>query len=239
MNSVSRFKKSYALLQAFYGRWLVRLGERCVGHEQRQAAYYVWARYSMSMRTLAAIVDPHLIPDLAVICRGCVEFDVSLEAIIKDENIARDYLEFDKHAKARYLKILSKQGDIERLLLRRNQFDETFGEDPDDFGRNSWCAKYQGITGLIQKLDRSVDLRLYNMLSHFAHGSVWAMQTLDGNINDPDTTLGIMIEGAYTMYLGSSRSFVWFVWEPLTTPEGEQCKNDFVEVATAHLAEAT
>jgi hypothetical protein len=193
----------------------------------------------MSIRTLDAILDPHLIPDLSVIRRGCLEFDVSLEAIIKDKNVARDYLEFDKHAKARYLRILSKHGDIDRLLMRREQFDETFGEDPDDFGRTSWCAKYQGITGLIQRFGRSVDLPLYNMLSHFAHGSIWAMQTLDGNISDPAKTLATMIEGAYTSYLTSSRSFVWFVWEPLTTPEGEQCKNDFLEVAAAHIAEAT
>lgn len=239
MDSISRFRQSYAVLQTFYERWLVLIGERCQGHDQRQAAYYVWARYSMSMRTLNAMLDPRLIPDLSVICRGCLEFDVSLEAIIKDENVARDYLEFDKHAKARYLKILSKQGDIDRLLMRREQFNETYGEDPDDFGRNSWCAKYQGITGLIQKLERPADLRVYNMLSHFAHGSIWAMQILDGNITDPDKTLATMIESAYTSYLDSSHSFFWFVWEPLTTPEGEQCKNDFLEVVTAHVAETT
>jgi len=236
MDSISRFKKSYAVLQAFYDQWLVRLRERCEAHDQRQAAYYVWWRYSMSIRTLDAILDPHLIPDLSVICRGCLEFDVSLEAIIKDGNVARDYLEFDKHAKAHYLKILSKQGDIDRLLMRREQFDETFGEDPDDFGRNSWCAKYQGITGLMNKLERSIDIRLYNMLSHFAHGSILAMQTLDANIVDPDKTLATMIEGAYTSYLDSTRRFVWFAWEPLTTPEGEQCKNDFLGVAAAHSA---
>ena len=146
MDSISRFKRSYAVLQTFYERWLVRLGERCEGQDLRQAAYYMWSRYSMSIRTLDALLDPHLIPDLSVICRGCLEFDVSLEAIIKDENVARDYLEFDKHAKARYLKILSKQGDIDRLLMRREQFDETFGEDPDSFRRDSWCKKQGGQT---------------------------------------------------------------------------------------------
>jgi len=158
MENIPRFKKSYAVIQKFYHAWLLRIEERCKGHPQRQAAYYVWARYSMSMGTLDAICNPHLIPDLSVICRGCLEFDVALESVIKDEHAARDYLEFDKHAKARYLKILSKQGDVDRLLMRRAQFTETFGEQPDDFGRNSWCAKYQGITGLMQKLERTNDL---------------------------------------------------------------------------------
>lgn len=146
MDRIARFKQSYVVLQKFYEAWLVRIGERCQGHDQRQAAYYVWARYSMSIRTLDAILDPRLIPDLSVICRGCLEFDVTLEAVIKDANTARAYLEFDKHAKAHYLRLLSKQGDVERLLTRRGQFDETFGEDPEDFRRTSWCAKQGGIT---------------------------------------------------------------------------------------------
>lgn len=212
-----------------------RIAERCQGHDQRQAAYYVWARYSMSMRTLDAMLDPQLIPDLLVICRGCLEFDVALEAVIKDGNAAREYLAFEKHAKAHYLKILSRQGDIARLLMRRAQFDETFGEDPEDFRHNSWCAKFQGITGLMRKLQRTNDLRIYNILSHFAHGSIWAMQMLDGRITDPEKTLATMVEAIYTSYVSSSRSFISFIWEPLTTPEGDKCKKDFVEVIAAHM----
>ncbi len=235
--NIPRFKQSFAYLQKFYDAWLLRIEERCKGHLQRHAAYYVWARYSMSMGTLDAICNPHLIPDLSVICRGCLEFDVALEAVIKDEDLVRDYLEFDKHAKARYMKILGKQGDVGRLLMRRAQFTETFREEPEDFGRNSWCARYQGITGLMQKLERSNDLCIYNMLSHFAHGSVWAMQTLDGHILDPEKTLAMMVESVYTTYLKLSRSFIWFIWEPLATPEGGRCKNDFLEVLSAHIAE--
>ena len=239
MDSIARFKQSYAVLQKFYEAWLARIGKRCQGHDQRHAAYYVWVRYSMSMRTLDAILDPALIPDLCVICRGCLEFDVTLEAVIKDANTARDYLEFDKHAKAHYLRLLSKQGDIDRLLTRRDQFDETFGEDPEDFRQTSWCAKQGGITGLMRTLNRTIDLRLYNIFSHFAHGSIWAMQTLDGNITDPANTLARTIDGAYARYLGSSREFISFIWEPLMTPEGEQCKNDFLEVESLHVAETT
>lgn len=225
-----RFKQSYPVLQNFYSAWWDRIAERCKGHDQRQAAYYVWARYSMSMCTLDAIRDPHLIPDLWVICRGCLEFDVGLEAVIKVGNAAHEYLEFEKHAKARYLRILREHGDIGRLLMRRAQFDEMFGEDPEDFRQLSWCAKFQGITGLMRKLQRTNDLRIYNMLSHFSHGSIWAMQILDGRITDPEKTLAEMVEATYNRYLSSSRSFIWFIWEPLTTPEGEKCKNDFLVV---------
>lgn len=238
MSRTAGSKQSHAVLHKFYERWLVRIGERCQGHDQRQAAYYVWARYSMSIRTLDAIHDPHLIPDVSLICRACLEFDVALEAVIKDESTARDYLEFDKHATARYLRILSKQGDIDRLLRRREQFDEAFGEDPDDYRRTSWCAKQQGITGLMRTLGRTNEIRLYNMLSHFAHGSIWAMQTLDRKITDPERISTTMVESAYISYLGSSRAFISFIWEPITTPEGESCKSDFTDILSAHAAES-
>ena len=235
VDRILRLKQSYAILQKFYEAWMDRIAERCQGHDQRQAAYYVWARYSMSMRTLDALLDPYLIPDLSVICRGCLEFDVALEAVINDENAAREYLDFEKHAKARYLKILSKQGDLDRWLMRRTQFRDTFGEDPEDFRRPSWCAKYQGITGLMQKLSRTNELRIYNMLSHFAHGSVWAMQMLDRSTADPEKTLATLVHSSYTSYLNSSRAFVWFLWEPVTTSEGEACKSDFIEVIATHV----
>jgi hypothetical protein len=193
----------------------------------------------MSICTLDAILDPRLIPDVSVICRGCLEFDVTLEAVIKDADAARDYLDFAKHAKARYLKILSAQGDINRFLKLRDQFKETFSEDPEDLGRRSWCAKQGGVTGLMRTLGRTTDVRLYNMLSHFAHGSIWAMQTLDGNISDPEIALATLVEGTYTGYLDSSREFIWLIWEPLTTPEGERCKNDFIQVMSAHVTDTT
>jgi hypothetical protein len=239
MDSIYRFRQSYALLQNFYELWGQRINDRCQGHDQLQAAYYIWARYSMSICTLNALLDPHLIPDLSVICRGCLEFDVALEAVIKYANVASDYLQFEKHAMANYLKILRQQGDIEQLLMRQNQFDEAFGEDPEDFRQKSWCDKHGGIVGLMRKLGRTIDVRLYNMLSHFAHGSVWAMQSLEKNIIDPQKHMEEMIGGVYSKYLGSSRRFVVFIWEPLITAEGEQCKNDFIEVEASIIHEIT
>ena len=170
MDGINTFKRSYALLQRFCGAWLPSIEERCKSDQQRQAAFYLWARYSMSMGTLDALYAPHFVPDVSLICRACLEFDVSLESVTKDKNVARDYLEFDKHAKANYLKMRRKQGDIDRLLALKEQFVQTFGEEPDDLGRsrNSWCATHGGITGLMEKFGRKEDRCLYNLLSQFA-----------------------------------------------------------------------
>lgn len=120
MKRIELFKCSYAVLQQFLGKWLDCIDKRCKGDDQRQAAFYVWARYSMSMNTLDALLNPHLIPDLSVICRSCLELDITLEAVIKDKEMAQDYLDFDKHAKARYLNILSGQGDFNPIQLVGN-----------------------------------------------------------------------------------------------------------------------
>jgi hypothetical protein len=233
MDSTSRFQKAFALLQTFYDRWVVPIDERCRGDDHRRAAYYIWARYSMSIRTLAVLQDPKAIPDVSVICRGCIEYDVSLEAVMKEQEIAREYLDFETHARAHYLQILSKQGDVDRLLMRREQFDEAFGEEPDQFRHTSWCAKRKGMTGLLRSLNRTTELRLYNMLSHFAHGSIGAMQTLEGGITDPAETLRAMTDGTFDAYLESSRRFIWFIWEPIATPDSEECKADFAQIVSA------
>ena len=238
MDYISQFKKSYALLQEFYSTWMERIDERCREQLHRRAAYYAWARYSMSMHAIDALLDRHLIADLFVICRGCLEFDVTLEAVIQYKNVAHDYLEFDKHAKGRYLRIVRSQGDIGRSVVRRKQFAETFGEDPDDYGRHSsWCSKFQGITGLMRKLQRTSELRVYNILSHFAHGSISAMQMLDANPEGLQRILKPIVETTYTNYLDSSRLFIGFIWEPLITPEGEKCKNQLNDVASAYSSQ--
>ena len=72
------------------------------------------------------------------------------------------------------------------------------------------------------------------MLSHFAHGSIWAMKMLDGAVTDPEQTLASMVDATYTSYLDSSQAFIWSIWEPLTTPEGETCKTGFLKVMSTH-----
>jgi hypothetical protein len=151
MDGIARFRRSHSLLNRFFGTWIERIEERCKNPMQRRAAFYVWARYSMSMNTLAVLADPRLLPDAAVICRGCVEFDVSLEAVLSDEEMARAYLDFDKHAKAHYLRILQGQGDLKRLLLRKEQFEDLFGVTPTAFRHTKWCMKKGGITGQGQR----------------------------------------------------------------------------------------
>lgn len=233
--SCPRFNRSYDSLQEFLATWLGTTREQCMSDDQRKAAFYVWARYSMSINTIRALVDPKLVPDLAVICRGCLEFDVSLEAVMKDKELARKYLEYEKDAKARYLKILREQGDLDRVMKRGQQFEEEFGEDPQGSRLPSWYHREGGIAGIMRRFERDHERRVYAILSHMAHGSVWAMKKLDEGAISPADTLRSLIDSTYTAYMDSSRKFLTFIWEPLVLPDGEKSKKDFEQVMAMYV----
>jgi hypothetical protein len=86
----------------------------------------------MSVRTLERLLDPGLLPDVYVICRGCLEFDVTLEAVISDAHIANEYLEFDRHARTHCLRLVSEFDDPEKYCKMRAEFEEHFEEDVDE-----------------------------------------------------------------------------------------------------------
>lgn len=117
----------------------------------------------------------------------------------------------------------------------RDKFNREHGEALKKI-RTTWCARQGGITGLMQTYGSATDLRLYNMLSHFAHGPIKAMQTLDGKIDNPEQWLAQMIGDTYARYLGSTRGFLSAVWGPIITSESERCKSDFLEVETVFRA---
>lgn len=237
MDSIRHFKRSYGQLQTFFRNWLEPIDLRCREDNQRLAAFYVWARFSMSLRTVETLLDPCFIPNLAVICRGCLEFDASLKAVIRDPELAQDYLEFDKHAKARYLRILKEQGDLSGLLDRRGQFLAQFGADPAEYRWDSWCKKAGGINNLMRKLKLDYERRLYTWYCHFAHGSVTALRMLDEQVSDAPRMLAMLVRSTYWAYLDSTDKFLDFIWRPIASPDGDRCKSSFVEVQASYLAE--
>jgi hypothetical protein len=184
----------------------------------------------MSIGTIEALLDPALLPDLAVICRGCIEFECSLEAVSRDASLAGDYLKYEKHAKAKYLKLLERQADLSAVLKRGGQFAEEFGDSPENYAWDKWCARQGGITGILRKLNRTAELRLYSVLSHFVHGSVVAIHILNECITDPPKYVAAIVDGIYCTYLESSCNFLAFAWGPIATRESERCKEDFAKL---------
>jgi hypothetical protein len=66
----------------------------------------------------------------------------------------------------------------------------------------------------MRKLHRTIHVRTYALLCHFAHGSILAMQALMGSIDNPPLSLASAIRSTYGRYLDSTRKFVTFIWQP-------------------------
>jgi Family of unknown function (DUF5677) len=232
------FRQSYEETQQFLAKWFDRVGGQCKDDPQRKAALFVWARLSMSFRALEQLLNPNLLPDVYVICRACLEFDVALEAVMSDPAIASDYLEFDKHGLARYARLLDELGETDKFERLRKEFEEHFGEPIENYTWKSWCDRQGGIGGLMRRLDRKVDVFTYALLCQYAHGSVLAMQALGGGITNPPMSLATAIRSIYGRYLTSTCNFVSFIWQPQMTSDGQECKSEIVRIAHRYSGEA-
>jgi len=234
MNEVEKFFNSEQKLREFFGEWSKPLDDRCKNNSDNQirAAYYLWARYSMSIRTLEHLCDPKFLPDLFVIARSCLEFRVSLKALVSDEQLAKDYLDFEKHVKSRWFNQLQSEGDLSKTVEYRQKLSELGVKDPNEYRWDKWCVHADGITGLMKDFGDANEMKLYSQLSHFAHGSVIALQVLE-NTNPQGCAkfLDEVIKIIYLGYILSTKSFLNKAWGPIITPDSEACKNSFVQVA--------
>ena len=237
MDELTKFRHSSDKLMEFLNRWAKPLDERCENNNassQQKASYYIWARYSMSVKTLKHICKIEFFPDLCVIGRCCLEFSASLKAVLSDERAADDYLAFEKHAKAKCLRILTNSGDLEKADQAKKHLSELGVGNPDDYKWDKWCARLGGITNLIKKYKSDEAYQLYSFFSDFAHGSVIAIRILQ---NQPPSAklLEKTIKTLYSDYILSTKSFLDEVWGQIVTTESDKCKKDFDGVAQLAL----
>ncbi len=153
MSEIEKFFKSEQKLQGFFRQWSNPLDDRCKNNNDNKvkASYFVWARYSMSIGTLRHLCNPKFVPDLFVIARSCLEFGVSLEALVSDEQLAKDYLDFEKHIKSKWFKQVQSEGNIRKSIIFRQKLSELEVKNPDKYNWDKWCVHAGGITGLIKK----------------------------------------------------------------------------------------
>jgi len=231
MNALEKFACSSDELMHFLSNWVEPIDRKCEGNNDNQikASYYIWARYSMSIRTLKHLCKIEFFPDLCVIARSCLEFSASLRAVLSDKNAADDYIEFEKHATSNYLRYLENKGEIEKTVRLREHLSELDAENPNDYKWKKWCARHSGITGLIEKYTPEAS-RLYNFLSDFAHGSVLAIRFFQNKSPSPDL-LENLIGCVYSDYICSTKSFIDKVWGPIITDDSQRCKSEFDQVA--------
>jgi hypothetical protein len=223
MAQLAAFKKQ---LESFLQEWAQPLDQQCRNHAdiQVKAAYYIWVRYTMSVRTVAHLSEPQFIPDLFVIARCCVEFNASLNAVLSDVSIAEQYLEFEKSALCSHARYLAKHGHTEEVSEILKQMGVT---DPTKHKSKKWCK--QGYTMLVKDYaPKAIDL--YARLSDFVHGSVVALLFMARQQPTPT-----WVRKAYVTtslgYVLSTKTFLDRAWGTIITNESKRCKDDFLGVA--------
>ncbi|MBI4713421.1 MAG: hypothetical protein HY762_09020 [Planctomycetes bacterium] len=143
----------HSRIDACVKKWFAKIYARCTSN-QKKAAFFIWVRYSTAVRSLHHIRNQKEIADCYTLARCCLELDVSLQAICQDSSLGDTYIEFEKHAKSRYLELLEKTGSNEAIKRATNYMQNKYGSDYKRYRWSSWCAKQGGITGLFKLVNR-------------------------------------------------------------------------------------
>jgi hypothetical protein len=230
-STIQKFLDSYSKLEGFLSKWITDLDKKCNMNSDNpiKASYYIWARYSIAIRSFRYLCEPQFFPDLCVIARCCIEYDASLSAVLKDQDAATNYLEFEKHAKANYLKKFGNIIDKNKKKIYENDLASLGVKNLEDYKWTKWCAKQGGYSGLIEKYETKDAKRLYSLLSELVHGSVMAVKFLQNTAN-PNKNLLMVVELVYSGYLIGTQSFLDKALGPIITSDSEQCKREFDEV---------
>ena len=230
-STIQKFLGSYSKLDGFLSKWFTDLDKKCSRNSDKQikASYYIWARYSIAIRSFRHLCEPQFLPDLYVIARCCIEYDASLLAVMEDQEAATSYLEFEKHAKANYLKKFGNTIDKNEKKIYENNLASLGVKNLEDYKWTKWCVKQGGYSGLIEKYEGIGATRLYFFLSGFAHSSVMAVKILQNTAN-PHKSLLMVVELVYSCYLIGTKPFLDKALGPIITSDSEKCKGEFDEV---------
>ena len=224
-NQTVKFNRSFIELSQFLDKWIDNVKSQAIQDYNRRAAWFVWGRYTLSMRTIHRICNPCFIPDIWIIARSCLEHEATLRGIMDDPNIAKDYLNFMDKAKAYYAWLLEQLGHSDRLAHLEPDLIKIFGED----WRSEKATTWSKTSELVEKYGGKDCRRCYALWSHFTHCSVVASQMLEHTVPS-QMTLDKAIDVVYGGYVLVTKDFLDFIWGPIVTTESDICKNDFVNV---------
>ena len=227
-NFTIKFKRSFTYLQTFLDNWMDKIQDQCLRDDQHKASFYIWCRYTMSIRTFHRICEPHFLPDVYVIGRSCIEYDAYLKGVIAESELAEHYLEFPDRARAYYGKVLESLGDTSRLAELEQGLKTVFGDGWRKEARITWC----NTSELIEKYGGSEQRRIYAWWSHFVHGSAAALEMLQ-RIAPTQDRLDTAVVTVYSSYVLSTSDFLDFAWGQIVTPDKDSCENEFVHSVMA------
>ena len=233
MSATAKFKRSYDPLMSFLDKWTGKIQDRCLPEEQSKACFYIWCRYTMSIRVLYKICEPQYIPDIYVIARSCLEYSASFKAVSVEPELAKAYVEYPDTARAYYGKVLEGLGDHSALAKLEPQLKGIFGDDWRAKAKFSWCHP-TNISTLVNTYGGPDVRRLYALWSHFTHGSALSLEILQKMLPTQDA-LDKVIVAVYAQYVLITRDLIDLAWGVIVTYDSENCKREFNAIAVAGI----
>jgi len=224
-NQTEKFKQSFIGLGKFLDEWIDKVKSQAIQDDIRRAAWLVWGRYSISIRTVHEICNPYFLPDIWLIARSCLEHEATLRGIMDDPKVAKDFINFTDKAKAYYAWLLEKLGYSDQLAHLEPDLIKTFGEN----WRNEKATTWSKASELVERYGGEDSRRCYALWSHFTHCSVVASQMLEYTVPS-QTSLDNTIASVYGGYVLVTQDFLDFIWGPIVTTESDKCKKDFLNV---------
>lgn len=224
-NQTKKFNQSFILLSKFLDEWVDRVKSQAIQDDIHRAAWFVWGRYTLSIRSIHKICRPYFLPDIWLIARSCLEHEATLRGIIDDPEIAKDYLNFLDKAKAYYAWLLKKLGLSDQLANLEPDLIKTFGKNWQNAKATTWSKASESVETYGGDASRCC----YALWSHFTHCSVVASQMLEYTAPSK-ARLDNTIASVYGGYVLVTSDFLDFIWGPIVTTESDRCKNDFVNV---------
>ena len=235
IQSLEKFKVSVDELDDFAKNWYGKIHEACK-RSQFLAPSYMWFRYYLCILALSRICDPKFLVDVYNLSRCCLEYNVSLEALMKFPDLRKIYLEYDKHAKSKYYEISKWADDFLSEKKSREYLEQKYGKNYKQYKDTAWYKKLGGIKGLFEKVNRKSEYKLYIAYSHFTHGSILYAELTTKQMKDKETILNKLITLAYCNFVCGSNAFLENAWGKIHTTDSDDCKNQFYNLTKDFLS---
>jgi hypothetical protein len=222
---VTEFQESFKHLTKFWLDWAEEIDGQANQDNPRRASYYIWARWSLLIRTFYRICDPAYLPDIYLITRSSIECEAFFKAIKADPKLADKYLAFPEKAKAYYAWVCKRLGLKDSLAKLEPDLKRRFGDNWEAEKATQWC----NTSDMIEKHCGPPSRLLYASYSHFVHGSAVVVNYLQGH-SPSGAELAKVIDAVYTGYLLSTSDFLEMVWGPIVQEKSTRCQKVFSDI---------
>lgn len=221
-------------IDTFVSAWMRLLHSYCHDN-QRRAIFHIWAFFLLALRSLGSLASGNQLLGCFILARSCLEYNVSIAAIIEDATLADAYLAHRVDARNRYL-------DAKKESLSDTEHDDlqrfmacAFGTDFPKRTKTKWYPR--GFRELCKTARMGSSYSTYVAYCQIAHGTSMGgeiMNTL-GLIPDQRSgkASGSLLEVSTEDYLRTTRRVLARIFGDVWTPEKSRCLGEFDALVAA------